>query len=133
MQRIDQFGIHLQQGFAAGQDHVAVCLRSRPLRGDPVGKLGGRSVAAPQRSVGANKIGIAKLARRGGAVLLAAAPEIAAGEAAKHRRASGVRAFALQRQKDFLDRVTQPHRLLKLRNRFAAAPHLMPSPPPSRH
>ena len=41
-----------------------------------------------------------------GAVLLAAAPEVAAGKTAKHRRAAGMRAFALQGQEDLFDRVT---------------------------
>src|SRR3979490_384838 len=108
MQRVDQRRIHLQQWFAAGQYHVTVRFRSRPLRGDGVRKLRGRGVTAAQRTVGSDKIGVAKPARRRGAVLLAAAPEIAAGEPAKHRRAAGVCAFALQGQKDFLDRVTQP-------------------------
>ena len=39
------------------------------------------------------------------AILLAAGPEIAAGEAAEHGRPPGLRAFALQRVEDLLDRV----------------------------
>src|SRR5882724_3980929 len=108
MQRIDEGLIHLQQWLAAGQYRVTVYAGSGPLRGDGIGELRGRGIAAAQRSVGSDKIGVAKPARRRGAVLLAAAPEIAAGEPAKHRRAAGVCAFALQGQKDFLDRVTQP-------------------------
>ena len=99
-------GIDLQQRLAAGQHHIAVGVRAGPLRGDGVGEFVGRGIAAAQRAVGADKIGVAELAGRGGAVLLAAAPEVAAGKPAKHRRAAGMRAFALQGQKDLLDRVT---------------------------
>src|SRR6185312_17340189 len=106
MQRIDQGGIDLQQRFAPGQYHVAVDARARPLRGNGIGELLGRSVAAAQRSVGPDKVSVAKPARRGGAVLLAAAPEIAAGEPAKYRGPASLGAFALQGQEDFLDRVT---------------------------
>ena len=106
MQRVDEGRIHLQQRLAAGQHHVAVGSVAGPLRGDGVGEFVGRGVAAAQRAVGADEVGVAKLAGRGGAVLLAAAPQVAAGETAKHRRAAGMGAFALQGQKDFLDRVT---------------------------
>src|SRR5882757_10852972 len=106
MQRIDQRSIRLQQRLAAGQHHIAVGTLAGPLRGDGVGKfLRGRKAAA-ERAVGADEIGIAKLAGRGRAILLAAAPQVAAREAAKHRRAAGMGAFALQGQKDLLDRVT---------------------------
>src|SRR5712671_3204769 len=135
MQRIDQDLVHLQQWFAAGQHHVAVCIRASPLRRDGIGKLFGRGIAAAQCAVGSDKIGVAKPARRRAAVLLAAAPEIAAGEAAEYRRAAGMRAFALQGQKDFLDRVTQPTVsliILNSRNWFAAALRPMPWPQPSR-
>src|SRR5450759_1926859 len=111
MQRVDQRPVYLQQRLAAGQDHVAV-FAARPLRGDGIGKRLRRSIAAAQRSVGSDKIGVAKPAGRGGAVLLAAAPEVAAGKPAEHRRAAGMRAFALQGQKDFLDRVA--HRVASL-------------------
>src|SRR5882672_6779006 len=108
MQRIDKGLVHLQQWLAASQYRVMVCAGSGPLRGNGIGELPGRGIATAQRAVGSDKIGVAKPARRRGAVLLAAAPEIAAGEPAKHRRAAGVCAFALQGRKDFLDRVTQP-------------------------
>src|ERR1700733_6741283 len=106
VQRIDQVSIDLQQRFATGQYHVAVDVRSRPLRGDGIGEHLGGGVAAAQRSVGPDKIGVAKPACCGGAILLAAAPEIAAREPAKHGGPAGVGAFALQGQEDFLDRVT---------------------------
>src|SRR5229473_7035857 len=133
MQRIDEGLVHLQQWFAAGQDHVTVGADAGPLRGDGIRKFAGRCIAAAQRAVGSDKIGVAKPARRRGAVLLAAAPQVAAREPAKHRGPAGMRAFALQGQKDFLYCVTHPHDLLILRNWFAAAPRPMPSPPPSRH
>ena len=96
MQRVDQRLIDLQQWLAAGEDRVAVCLGSSPLRGDGIGEFRGRSIAAAQRSLGSDKIGVAKLTCRDAAVLLAAAPEIAAREPAKNRRAAGMRTFALQ-------------------------------------
>ena len=52
------------------------------------------------------QIGVAKPAGRAGAVLLTAAPEIAACEPAEYRGPADMGAFALQGQKDFLDRVT---------------------------
>src|SRR5216684_1871449 len=106
MQRIDEGLVHLQQWFAAGQDHVTVGADAGPLRGDGIRKFAGRCIAAAQRAVGSDKIGVAKPACRRGAVLLAAAPEVAAGEPAKHRGPAGMRAFALQGQKDFLYRIT---------------------------
>src|SRR5258707_12801541 len=81
---------------------------SRPLAGDGVGEIVGRRISGAERAVGPDKIRVAEFAGRTGPVLLAAAPEIAAGEPAKYRRAAGMCAFALQGKKDFLDRVTQP-------------------------
>ena len=74
--------------------------------GDGVGEFVGGGVAAAQRAVGADKVGIAELAGGGGAVLFAAAPEVAAGKTAKYRRTAGMRAFALQGQEYLFDRVT---------------------------
>jgi hypothetical protein len=79
MQRCDQRSVDLQQRFAAGQHHITAGGFARPLRGDGVGEFVRRGVAAAQRAVGADKVGVAELAGRGGAVLLAAAPEVAAG------------------------------------------------------
>src|SRR6185295_10972758 len=106
MQRIDEGRIDLQQRLAAGQDHVAVGIVAGPLPGDDIGEFVRRGVAAAQRAVGADKVGIAELAGGAGAILFAAAPEVAAGETAKHRRAAGMRTFALQGQKNLFDRVT---------------------------
>ena len=46
-----------------------------------------------------------------GAVLLAPAPQIAAGEAAEHRRPARLAALALQGQEDLLDRIGHRDRL----------------------
>jgi hypothetical protein len=51
------------------------------------------------------EIGIAETANGGGTIFLLAGPEIAAGKAAKYGGAPGVRAFALQREEDFLHRI----------------------------
>jgi hypothetical protein len=53
-----------------------------PLRGDGVGQRIGFLELAAQRAVGADEIGIAETADGAGAVGLAAAPEVAAREAA---------------------------------------------------
>jgi hypothetical protein len=70
------------------------------LRGDGVGEVPGRGIAAAQRSIGADKIGVAEPAGRRGAILLAPAPEISAGEPAEYRSPAGMCAFALQGQKN---------------------------------
>ena len=53
-----------------------------------------------------DEVGVAELAGGARAVLLTAAPEVAAGKTAKHGRAAGMRAFALQGQEYLFDRVT---------------------------
>src|SRR5664280_1017063 len=73
MQRIDQVGVHLQQRLAAGQDHIAVSVLSGPLAGNGVGEIVRRRIAAAERAVGSDKIRVAELAGRAGAVLFAAA------------------------------------------------------------
>ena len=55
--------------------------------------------------VGADEIGVAEIALGGGTVLLAARPEVAAGEAQEDGAAAALHALALQRQEGFLDRV----------------------------
>ena len=59
----------------------------------------------PPVAVGADEVGVAEIAGRRLAVCLAARPQIAAGKAAEHRRPPGLRAFALQRVEDLLDRI----------------------------
>src|SRR4051812_39190429 len=105
MQRIDEGRIDLQQRLAAGQHHIAVGIVAGPLPGDDVREFVGSGVAAAERAVGADKVGIAELANGGGAVLFAAAPQVAAGKTADHRGAAGMRAFALQGQEYLFDRV----------------------------
>ena len=55
-------------------------------------------------TVGAEEIGVAELADGRAAVFFAPRPQVAAGEAAEHRRPPRVRAFALKRVINFLDR-----------------------------
>ena len=69
----------------------------------------GREPAAA-RPVRADEVGVAELADRASAVLLAAGPQVAAGEAAEHRGPAGVGALALEGVEDLLDRVGHPVR-----------------------
>src|SRR5581483_4455095 len=97
--------VQLQQRLAAGEYDVAKIAAALPRRRNSAGKLIGIREAAAAFAVGADEIGVAKLADGRGAVLLAAGPEIAAGKAAKHGRAPGLAAFALQRLEYLLDRI----------------------------
>ena len=54
-------------------------------------------------AVGADEVGVAEAAERGGAVLLTAVPEVAAGKAHEHRRTACAGAFALQREEELFD------------------------------
>ena len=74
---------------------------------------------AAARPIGADKIGVAELADRVGAILFQPAPQIAAGKAQEHRGAAGLRALALQRVEDFLDRVGHAARVLRIARRRA--------------
>jgi hypothetical protein len=56
-------------------------------------------------AVRSDEVGVAEIAGRGLAVSPAAGPQIAAGKAAEHGRPAGLRAFALQRIENLLDRV----------------------------
>ena len=106
VQRVNQVGVHLQQGLAAGQHHKAVGAVTRGPQGGNLRSQGlGAVKAAAQRAVSANKVGIAKLADGSAAVLFAARPQVAAGKAAKHGGLAGVGAFALQGVENFLDLV----------------------------
>src|SRR6185437_6572318 len=86
--------------------HITIGRSAAPLAGDGTSEFRGRAVATAQRAVDTDEIGVAKLADRGRAVLLAAAPEVVAGEATEYGGAARMGAFALQRQKDLFDRVT---------------------------
>src|SRR5581483_8350172 len=99
VQRAHELRVELQRGLAARQ-HREARAPARPQRGDALGeRLGGVEPAAA-RAVGADEVGVAELAYRVRAVGLAAAPQVAPGEAAEHRRAPRVRALALQRIED---------------------------------
>ena len=106
MQRTDQLLVDLQHRLAAGQHHV----RRRAGIAAPhfaagAGEVFRRGEFAAAWPVGADEIGVAEIADGAGAVLVAARPQIAAGEAAEHGGAAGLHPFALQRVVDFLDRI----------------------------
>src|SRR5580704_8773075 len=105
MDRADQRRVELQQGLAASEHNKPVRVASDPGALDGNGKRFGVSKAAAARPVQSHEIGVAELANGAGAIFLLAGPEIAAGEAAKYGGAPGVRAFALQREEDFLHRI----------------------------
>ena len=107
MQRIDQRGVELQQGLAAGADHerrftarVGVPDPADPVRGFP-----GRSEFAAVRSIRAHKIRITELADGVGPVFLASRPQVAPGKSHEYGGATGVESLALERGVDFLDGV----------------------------
>ena len=56
-------------------------------------------------AVRADELGVAERTDGLGPVLLAPAPQIAAGETQKHRRATGLTALPLNRQEGLLDRI----------------------------
>ena len=105
VQRIDQRSIDLQHRLSAGQHDIAMrgarppAIGNRPRQCVCIGEF------AAADAIGADEIGVAKAALRGGAVRLASAPQIAAGETAEHRPPPRLRALTLQREEDFLDRV----------------------------
>jgi hypothetical protein len=75
--------------------------RRAPARGDGVCEEVCRGKASAAVTVDADEVGVAEAADGGGTIRLAARPQIAAGEAAKHRDAAGLRAFSLQREEEF--------------------------------
>ena len=105
MDRADQRLIELQQGLAAGENNKPVRFATGPSALDCHGKRFGVSKAAAARPVQPHEIGIAKAANGEATISFLAGPEIAAGKAAKYGGAPGVRAFALQREEDFLHRI----------------------------
>src|SRR5262249_16377769 len=115
LQRHDERRIELQQRLAAGANdqgpltptlsplgRASTPNLSRP-RGQRLGGLEFRAIL-PLR---ADEIRIAEGADRPRTTLLASPPEIAAGEAQKHRRAARLSPFALQGQKHLFDSVAQ--------------------------
>lgn len=98
--------VHLQQGLATGQHHIATgAALWLPGFQNRIGQRVGRRELAAARAVRAHEVGIAELADRRGPVFLAPAPEIAARKGAEHRRPAGLGAFALQGVEDFFDGV----------------------------
>jgi hypothetical protein len=97
MHGVDQGGVELQQRFAAGEYDVAgLRMQRRPQAGDGIGQGSGGRLLVAEFAIGADEIGVAEAADGAGTVRFAPGPEVAAGEAAKHRRATGLRAFALE-------------------------------------
>src|SRR5690606_25513827 len=89
----------------AGADHEPLAAVAGPGRLDSGAEVLGGGEPAAARAVHAHEVGVAEIADRARPVLLAAAPEVAPREAAKHRRAARLTALALQGQEDLLDRV----------------------------
>src|SRR5208283_1826236 len=109
VQRRDQRAIDLQQRLAPCQHRKTARRFPAPEPGEMRGQsLGGGESAAPL-PLRADEIRIAEATLRPGAVLLAPAPEIAAGEAAEDGGPPGLTPLALQSEKGFLDGVG--HRL----------------------
>ena len=105
MKSFNQRLVELQQRLAAGAYHIgAACLPGRPQGRNARCQLRCCKAAAAG-AIGAPKIGIAKLADGGGAVLFAAAPEIAARKAAKDGRTAALRTLTLQGIIHFFDQI----------------------------
>ena len=104
MQRVDQRSVDLEQRLAARQHCEAPAGLSPQRRGGARDALGVGELAAAL-PVHADEIGVAELADRLFPVLLAAGPQVAAGEADEDRAPAGMDALALKRQEHFLDRV----------------------------
>ena len=106
MERRDQSLVDLQHGLAAGEhDEGRRAAIAPPGAAAGRGERVGVGELAAAVAIGADEIGVAELAGRGLAVGLAAGPQIAAGEAAEHGGPPRLRAFALQRVEDLLDRI----------------------------
>src|SRR5581483_5228553 len=98
----DQRIVELQQRFAAGADdepNLAADAR------DVLGQLARRPEVAAPGAAGADEVGVAELADGVGALCFPPRPQVAAGEPAEHRGASGVRAFALEGAEHLLHEV----------------------------
>jgi hypothetical protein len=72
---------------------------------DRVGQGVSRGELAAALAVRTHEVGVAEGADGLGAVLLAAGPQVAAGEPAEHRRLAGLAALALQGEEDLFDGV----------------------------
>lgn len=105
VQRIDERLVDLQHRLAARAHDEFVRLAFRPQRCDLRDEFRRRFVLATVFAIGADEIGVAKLADGVRAIFLAPRPQIAARETAEHGRTPGIGAFALQRVENFLYRV----------------------------
>src|SRR5206468_9479789 len=97
-----------QQWFSTGADDKAmsvVALRG-PTARDGIGQVvwAGKSSAVGRHTY---EVRVAKCTDGARAILLAPCPQVATGETAKHGRAAGVKALALQGEEDFLDGVVR--------------------------
>ena len=103
MQSLDEGLVDLQHRLAAGHHKQArpSDAAQRPLAS--LGEVSGGFELASARTIGADEIGIAELAHGVAAIFLASRPQVAASEAAEHRRRSGIGAFALERVENLFD------------------------------
>ncbi len=111
MQRVDQCVIDLEHRLAPGQHDEPM----RPLLSPKVGcgvrqRIGISELAAAQ-AIGPDKLGIAEFADRSRAILFAAGPEVAPGEADEHRARAGIHPLPLKGQEHLLDRIAHADRL----------------------
>ena len=103
VERVDQRRVELEHRLAAG-DHDQRAFAPGPQRRHLVRQFA-RRIAPAILAIHADEIGVAERALRVRTVLLAPAPQIAAGEPEKHRPPPRLHAFALEGQEDFLDRI----------------------------
>jgi hypothetical protein len=102
-QRCDQGCVHLQKRFTASQDDHTIVWR----RGLPCCQRCIRQAVGRGKTLTTNEIGVTKLTDGFGTIFLPPRPEVASGEADKDGDTSDVGTFALDRQEQFLDNVTQ--------------------------
>lgn len=105
VQGVDQGGVQLQGGFAAGDDHAGGSRCAAPEVGHGVGEGVGRFVFASVVAVGGYEIRVAEAAGGGLSGFFLAVPQVATGKAQEDRRPAGAGAFSLQGREDLLDPV----------------------------
>src|SRR6476469_703514 len=99
--------VQLKERLAAGADDELARARRdvrRPLLGDRTRQRVGRVELSAARSVDADEVRVAELARRVCAIALAPRPQIASGETTEYCRPAGIGALTLQREEDLLHR-----------------------------
>src|SRR5918999_3802794 len=124
VERLHQRTVQLQQRLAAGAYHEASAwaLR-RPCCCNRGRELFRCREASSARTIQPYEVGITELAGGVEPVLLAAAPQVAAGKAAEDRGTPGVGAFALEGVEDFFHRVSHAS-LGKILRRAQSDSHL---------